>query len=489
MAKKRTLTDPVLGQLYWCGCDDRWEAAVSLDYFRKSGEAIDRLEEEKKAIAKKNAEKSAAQRRKKLEQLAETQPDNPVLQAFRQGYMNELLNELQSEEAPQENENDTRDMAEIIHDADSGALFRKGRFPLAISADPKRRNSPGTSHHAAWKSLMDAGTALWDQLMDTLLEEYVHNREWRRHWWLRTFGPDQSARRFPEITTKAELLKLIRPSSVHMKEARTEKEAADIVIIFDATYCDFGVRVRHGKIALIDGICNLLRPEADQHLPYAPKNDEQSEIFKMCHSFKMEAPVCSEQHASFGTLRFYTGNKRWKGTARLEAFREVRNIAQTRALYRDDPDEVHPTVMVYPWNVTRGDFQLLVSTKGRTPPTEAQSHAFTALLKKQKQYLAAILDAIYCNYGKRFRKCREKLPKESCDDLAPALSNAEGLRELLELHTVEVMAENKEGDVDLMFAFACSWEEPGTGLILYWHNDKVAKIQYGWKSYIPPYYY
>lgn len=124
-----------------------------------------------------------------------------------------------------------------------------------------------------------------------------------------------------------------------------------------------------------------------------------------------------------------------------------------------------------------GSVSLTVDSPDRAGalPTPEQAAAFRHLVKHQQETRDAILQAVFDGYPDEQEACGW----EGADaaERMPDLQKPEGLRALIGLSTVYLLAVAKDGLAYVSFEFRCRWDqEHGLGAMT--HTGRVVKVGY-----------
>jgi len=86
-----------------------------------------------------------------------------------------------------------------------------------------------------------------------------------------------------------------------------------------------------------------------------------------------------------------------------------------------------------------------------------------------------VIDAVFAYYRSICAKRRLALGHHA-DDLAPDAASADGLQAVMELRTVEVYPEEKDGRVAIGLYFVATWTAEWSGFGVVWRDDQVIRV-------------
>jgi hypothetical protein len=323
------------------------------------------------------------------------------------------------------------------------ASIRDKQIQISFPAHGNKAKRPNSGQRLAWKKVLERGDAIWDELMAKLLVQYRADRPIHLRWWLALYGDKDLDRRMPEVADVSGLAKLIRADVLSIHENSTDDEIASLAVLFTCTWCSpCAVRIKNAQIDRIDEQLNS--PEAGSVLHH---------------------PSLGEIHQMGGMFR---------GAVRCEPFREFTALAKARAAYRDAPSDFDPPRSKLSWGFVRGEFPLMVYVKQQALPSEHQCKAVGEFQRDAATACHKIIPRIFDYYQARRAEFRRMLENLHGDELAPAIENVEGLRELIKLQHVNVFPEDADGNVDLGVVFYCVWNRNGVGVR--WRNGTVVEI-------------
>jgi hypothetical protein len=321
-------------------------------------------------------------------------------------------------------------------------------IPLTVQTGGRRREPDG-AQRAAWQSIAGRGDAVWDEAMDVLVAEYQGQRPNRVRYWKVVNDPKLLARSMPEQVDRATMRQMVLPLQCTINEPDKEHKTVDVYVTMLATWWSEALCVyaRDGRVTEVSPLGFFM----NRRLPWTDM-------------------------AALGTLRRRPGKRsQWVGEVRLEPFEGFAAVAVDRSTWDESYQRSDPATSDLPWDPARGWGTLFVSAPAGKPPTERQSAAYEAFVKRQDEYAAGILQAVFDHYRQTATQRRKAYRGPDPNAAVPELKDAKGLRDVTELKEIDVFPDEGSGPVTLGFVFRGSWT--GTdGIGLLWRDGKVEQI-------------
>ena len=108
-----------------------------------------------------------------------------------------------------------------------------------------------------------------------------------------------------------------------------------------------------------------------------------------------------------------------------------------------------------------------------TPPTAAQREAMQHLLDSEAEVATVVLQALFEDYPAKKAAYETFFGKDN--ESLPEIDDSNGLRTVLGLANVHILAANKGGVAYVGFEFGCAWDrEHGAGVMT--HLDRVVTV-------------
>jgi hypothetical protein len=174
------------------------------------------------------------------------------------------------------------------------------------------------------------------------------------------------------------------------------------------------------------------------------------------------------KHPVFGEIVWV--EDRWCGWVQVAFFADFNMDA--RRLLAERLGKFDPRVRSD--EAKQGEVELSVDTPEGDEPSSSQERAFLQFLENQQSICAAVIDAIFDEYQSdlEFWRTGDNLIDEL---MVPSLQSPDGLKRLLRLLRVKVLAVARDGCAFIGFSFDCTWdEEHGVGVLV--HGTRVVKI-------------
>lgn len=333
---------------------------------------------------------------------------------------------------------------------DGAALLKQGKWLLTIDMGNKRAR-PAESQRAAWKQFLAAGDALWDDILDRILDEYRRQRPARVRWWKSVYGDEKLKQILPDLKTRDQMKRHVFPFQLQIQLPEKGKNLPDIGLLFVALWVEdtFGVRLHDGAVKEMG--YNAIA------LPNIASRFEK----------RIDMPV-------FGSLKRSSDMPDWLGVFQCQSFADFMMLATERAAVRAGVFPGGPLRCNLDWFLATGRFVLFVHSKTGKPPTDRQAQALSDFSRDEKKNAAAIVSSIFSYYQESYEKHRSEYRGNYLDIAIPKLKNADGLRELTELTEINVLPEDGNG-VPIGFGFGSTWTG-GRGLGVRWRNGEVEEV-------------
>lgn len=330
------------------------------------------------------------------------------------------------------------------------SLLKQEKWLLTIDMDGKRAR-PTESQRAAWKQFLAAGDALWDGILDRILDEYRRQRPARVRWWKSVYGERKLEETLPDLKTRDQMKKFVFPFQLQVQRTEKGKALPDIRVLFVAMWVEdtFGVRVQDGAVKEI-GYSAVA-------LPNIASRFEKS----------IEMPV-------FGMLKKSSSLPEWLGIFECQSFADFMMVASERANVRAGVSTDELPRCRLDWFLATGRFVLFVHAKAGKRPTEQQSQALSDFSRDEKKNAQVIVKSIFSYYQQSYEKHRSDYRGNYLDIAIPMLKTADGLRELTELTEINVFPGEANG-VAIGFGFGSTWTG-GRGLGVRWRAGKVEEV-------------
>jgi hypothetical protein len=163
--------------------------------------------------------------------------------------------------------------------------------------------------------------------------------------------------------------------------------------------------------------------------------------------------------------------------ARFMPFRDYYVASDRRALFRRDPVRYGPPRSSINWSFARGEFGVSFHCRSGDRPAEEQFDALSQFREFEREYVSAIMAAVYDYYCTQRPSRVRELPPDDAQFAMPPLDDASGLHELLSLLMVHVHSKPATGGapVALGFEFSCTWDSRN-GLGVRWRDGKVEQV-------------
>jgi hypothetical protein len=329
--------------------------------------------------------------------------------------------------------------------SDSAAIQPNPPIPLTIDTGEKRR-PPTKGQEEAWRRLIGADQ-VWQECITRFRAEYKLQRPARVRWWRAAYG-EAGIDGLPEVADDASFASLIVPIHVRVQESTDKCAVADVGVIFACTWYKegCGVLIRDGRVVEVGGPWVAL-----------PKG----------------APVRARiVHPTLGTLRrLFTARNPWVGQVRIRPFLDFACIAGDRAAFARDPAKA-PLRSDLDWDFARGTFSASVHD---VPGGFTLNDAAATLATFQSDEAAntqAVLQAILAHYTQTRDEQRQAYRGPDAEAKMPDVSGVEGLRDVIQLSSIEVFAEPGAhgGTLGLVFSGL------GKGVGVRWRNGAVEEV-------------
>ena len=308
--------------------DDEWEGAVAIPYFQGFGQDIPKVAQDP------------------------SEPPSPF--------------------GDDDEDDDVEDDAEDPSDWD--VLFRKGKFEIQVATRGEARVRPTDEQRRAWRTVLDRGDAVWDELMDAVVEEYRRQRPVRVRWWRAVFGDHALDRMLPDVKDAKSMRRLVRPVGVLVQPVKEKSaQTPDVLVQFIASWHDpaFSVFLRDGRVA---DIANYTLRERD------------------------EDPIFLD-HPAIGRLVWSDVSRTWLGDTPYEPFRDYCNVADWRTNFRRNRARFKNPELPLEWPFVQGRFVVEVFPKDVEPPTVNQAKALEAFRAGGGRNAKAVLEALLPHYN------------------------------------------------------------------------------------------
>lgn len=116
-----------------------------------------------------------------------------------------------------------------------------------------------------------------------------------------------------------------------------------------------------------------------------------------------------------------------------------------------------------PWQQSDGTAMLFIDD----PPSPEQQAGLQFLLDHEEDMAEIVLQAVWNAYAWLLEHPPESIDDEDLDELLPDLEDQEELRALIGLASVHVLRVARDGRACVGFAFGCTWDEHGIGVLTY----------------------
>ena len=328
---------------------------------------------------------------------------------------------------------------------DFDVLFRDGRFRLSFDTEHRKRRL-SAAELRAWDPIAARGDAVWAELMDAALAEYLAQRPTRVRWWRAVYGELPYDREMPAVADVASLRRIVRPYNFIVHPTRKGQRAADVTVQVMCTWVrfGFGVRLRGGQIlGIVDG----------QKASYPPA-----------------AEVADVPGLGRLSARTRLAGPLWSGQVPCDPMRDFAMVAEQRATvirqgrHRDRPRSIHF------WEFARGQFpiHLYVTAPGELP-SAAQVAAVLAFRAQEAAHVATILGVILQEYTAALERNRLNL-----DVPLPDAGTVDDLRELMEFREFFVHPADDAGRVRLVLCFMHVWGDRET--VVLWRDGQIERF-------------
>lgn len=247
-----------------------------------------------------------------------------------------------------------------------------------------------------------------------------------------------------DVKDRKGMKKIVRPYQIIIQPPGPRTDTCEVEITFRSTWFNgMRARIRDGQVM------------GFRRNPFRPIEQEPTEWLT---------------HPDLGELG-KGADGIWHGITRCEPFCEFLNVAIDRAEFRDDPDEFGPIESTLAWDIARGEFELKVYASAA--PATAQVRSWQSFRRHEAAYADRVVASIFEDYCRSLEPRRAAWDRSYIEDRLPTLRSPAGLRELLELESVNLLPARGSGKADIGFEFSSAWQ---TRVGVRWRDDRVVAI-------------
>lgn len=461
------MKDQQFGELKWR--DDHWEGQAQFPAIATWGRALDQEDppdDRPAGPADRSPTRAQTEARQQVEDLAQ-QVDGPAA-AMLKSILQMTAASAEPAAPPA--------VPPAAESQVQASLAWTGTCELQIDT-AGRRSKPTAAQRAAWAAVIERGDALWEDLLRDAFAAYQRQRPIRRRWWQAIYGDYLIDRRFPEVTTPQQFTVLIRPSILRIKALPDAKQAGmpDIALLLRATWDvdGVGVVIRNGQIQELAQVLDVLiapptPPPTIEHPVFGP-------LRRIASDDPMEL-INAWQEPQAGGSGFATARpaaRPWLGRTHFDPLLEFASVSDSRARYVNDPEMADYPASRMAWEFAEGEFELRVHAPAGQPPAPAQAEAWKAFKAAEQRHADTLIDAIFERYQQTRQTLRGNWMDRYVDENIPLLTDAGGLRDLLQLRHIHLHWPDAAGRVVIAFQFVTNFDLDGMSIL--WCNGKIER--------------